>query len=151
MKKPMYRADEFKPTQWSTAKEKANFANTFVKFVLSGFDRKHWTKSFYTRLSNTFGHIAHYNQEGFWAEWFESTGQKLAFLKQAAVYPCYGDPTYTYSDVEKALQAWVRESGLIDQYRRDLLNEGEEQDRRTYERLRKKFERPFDFVVIHGD
>ena len=57
---------EFTPTKWATTQDKATFAKQFVRFVESDFAAKHFTDKFYRRLSNTFGHIAHYNRGGFW-------------------------------------------------------------------------------------
>jgi len=80
---------DFIATQHSSASDKAKFANHFVRFVESGYRRTLFFKWFYTRLSMTFGHIAHYNIDGFYAEWFADGGE--CFLAHAAMYPCYGD------------------------------------------------------------
>jgi hypothetical protein len=57
---PPFLAIEFAPTQWDGAYEKAKFANTLVRFIADDFPRSSFQKGFYRRLSNTFGHIAHY-------------------------------------------------------------------------------------------
>ena len=49
-------------TQWSTQDDMVEFGNTLPHFVDSGFKETLFTKKLYPRLSNTFGHIAHYNQ-----------------------------------------------------------------------------------------
>lgn len=41
---------------------------TLLHFIDSGFKQTLFTKKLYPELSNTFGHIAHYNQGGFWVE-----------------------------------------------------------------------------------
>ena len=94
-----------------TKEDKAHFANQFMTFVISGFNKTQFSKGFYVRLSMTFGHIAHYNQEGFWETFFDPTTKDgiQVFIEQTLSYPCYGDPRYTYSDAEKALQIWLRE------------------------------------------
>lgn len=103
---------QFVATKWDSADDKAWFANQFVKFVESDFDQRHFTERFYRRLSNTFGHIAHYNLLGFWEKFFTTQTGKLKFLEYALLHRCYGDPTWTYSDVERAIQAWLGESGI---------------------------------------
>ena len=108
-----FAADQFTPTKWDTAKDKAAFATQFVRFAKSGFALKHFTDKFYRRLSNTFGHIAHYDRGGFWSEFFTTPGDKVRFLEQTVQWPCYGDPAWTYSDVERELQKWLRGSGLL--------------------------------------
>ena len=67
-----------------------------------------FTKKLYPRLSNTFGHIAHYNQGGFWAEWFVEAFDQVRFIEHLLRWPCYGDPEFTFSDVERALRQEVR-------------------------------------------
>jgi hypothetical protein len=115
-----FSVDQFTPTKWDTAKDKLAFATHFVRFVKSGFALRHFTDKFYRRLSNTFGHIAHYDRGGFCAEFFTTAADQVRFLEQTLEWPCYGDPAWTYSDVERVLQQWLRSSGLLDQYRRQL-------------------------------
>jgi hypothetical protein len=130
---------QFTPTQWDTAKDKASFANQFMRFVQSDFTAQHFTDKFYRRLSNTFGHIAHYNRAGFWAEFFTTTADKVRFLEQTLAHPCYGDPAWTYSDVEKALQGWLRTCGLLDRYRQTLAEETEATEQSELARPQKKY------------
>lgn len=109
----VFRPEQFGPTHWDSAETKAKFANHFVTFVAKGFPRNLFTKDFYKRLSMTFGHIAHYNQLGFWEEFFESNEGRLRFIQQSYQYPCYGDPAFTYSDVERELIAWLRQHDVL--------------------------------------
>ena len=113
----------FTPTKWATARDKTVFYRQFVKFVQSDFDAKYFTRPFYQRLSNTFGHIAHYNQSGFWETWFTTTADKVRFLKLTLRYPCYGDPAWTFSDVETALQAWLTKEKILQRYTDQSVNE----------------------------
>ena len=130
---------QFTPTKWNTAKDKAVFAKQFVRFVQSDFAAKHFTEKFYRRLSNTFGHIAHYNRGGFWETFFTTTADKVRFLKITLQYPCYGDPTWTYSDVERALQQWLQVSNLLEQYRQRMTEETEAGERTQLARLQAKY------------
>jgi hypothetical protein len=134
-----FQASQFTATQWDTIQDKAAFANQFVQFVQSDFAVKHFTERFYRRLSNTFGHIAHYNRGGFWAEFFTTTDDKVRFLEQCLQYPCYGDPAWTYSDVEKALQGWLRTCGLLDRYRQEVAEGTEAAERVELARLQEKY------------
>jgi hypothetical protein len=135
-----FTADQFTPTQWETADDKAWFANQFVKFIKSDFDQRHFTDRFYRRLSNTFGYIAHYNRHGFRSEFFTTTADKLRFLEIALRHPCYGDPACTYFDAERLLQGWLRREQVIETYRERVEAEREAAERAEYERLRAKFE-----------
>ena len=130
----------FTATQWDTAEDKADFVNHFILFVRSDFSEAYFTKKFYTRLSMTFGHIAHYNQAGFYGTFFDSTEGKLAFLKRTATYHCCGDRKFTYSDVEKYLRKWVVEQGLVRKYETRLAKETEADERALLAKLKAKYE-----------
>ena len=132
-------SSQFTPTEWDTAQDKAAFAKQFMRFVRSDFAAKHFTERFYRRLSNTFGNIAHYNRGGFWAEFFTTTADKVRFLEHILQHPCYGDPAWTYSDVERSLQAWLRAEGILDRYRQSLAEETEKAERTELARLQQKY------------
>lgn len=132
-------ADAFTPTKWDTSDKKAAFAKQFIRFVESDFARSKFPKAFYQRLSMTFGHVAHYNQHGFFEEFFTTTAGKVRFLRQTLAHPCWGDPAFTYSDVERALQAWLRASGVLSQFEQRLADETEAEDRAALARLQAKY------------
>ncbi len=134
-----FHASQFTPTKWNTAQDKMRFAQQFVRFVQSDFAAQHFTDRFYRRLSMTFGHIAHYNRGGFWEEFFTTTADKVRFLEQTLQYPCYGDPAWTYSDAERALQAWLKAEGTLDRYRRKLAEDTEAGERAELARLQRKY------------
>jgi hypothetical protein len=58
--RPQFTSTEFKATKWDSAEVKAEFANKLCKFIAADFKESLFTKALYSRLSNTFGHIAHY-------------------------------------------------------------------------------------------
>ena len=110
---PAFVAADFVPTQWDTTEQKPKFANALLTFIAQDFPRSRFHESFYRRLSNTFGHIACYNRDGFYQRFFLTAEDKYAFLEQCVTWPCYGDPAYTYSDVERAIRARLRESQVV--------------------------------------
>ena len=128
MKHNPFTPKQFTPTQYSTAEDKARFANQFVRFVKADFPQSLFPRWFYTRLSSTFGHIAHYDQAGFYCTFFTTNEGKLDFLRitagEAGLYTdggvggmgICGDPAFTYSDVERVLRAWVIREGLVSVY-----------------------------------
>ena len=59
----------------------------------------------------TFGHIAHYDSAGFYETFFESDEGKREFIDQCMAWRCYGDPAFTYSDVERAVIARLKGGG----------------------------------------
>ena len=110
----LFLAQEFTPTKFRTADEKAKFANHFFRFVDSNFAANLFTQKFYERLSNTFGHIAHYSKSGFYEEFFCNAADQLRFLEAIAKWPCHGDPAWTFSDVERAIQNEVARQHLVE-------------------------------------
>jgi hypothetical protein len=106
-------AADFVPTHWDSAKQKAKFANALLTFVAHDFPRSKFHKDLYRRVSNTFGHIAHYDSAGFYEHFFLTAKNKLEFLEQCTTWPCHGDATYTYSDVERAVGARLRKSQIV--------------------------------------
>ena len=83
--------------------------------------------------------IAHYNRGGFWDTFFTSTADKVRFLRITVQYPCYGDPAWTFSDVEQAVQAWLKAEGTLEQYQQRLADETEDGERAVLARLQKKY------------
>jgi hypothetical protein len=73
MPKGPFLPSEFVPTKFSTALDKADFGNAFLHFIESEWKETLFTKTFYNRLSNTFGHIAHFNRTTFYSTWFTRT------------------------------------------------------------------------------
>jgi len=135
-----FTANQFTPTKWDTAEDKAKFANQFVKFVASGFKQSLFTKAFYRRLSMTFGHIAHYNQYGFWDVFFTNVNDKVSFIEQTLRHPCYGDAAWTYCDVERALQTWLLENNVLRNVMQEANEERVASDLATLARLKKEYE-----------
>ena len=84
----------FTSTKFSTSKDKEAFLKKLCKFVEKGFPSKSFPQSFYTRLSNMFGHIAHYNRDGFYKTWFADPSRQSS-----------------WSDVERAFQTWLQNEG----------------------------------------
>jgi hypothetical protein len=60
MSNKRFQAESFTPTKWSTAEEKATFANHLLAFIAADCPESKFTKAFYNRLSQCFGFIAHY-------------------------------------------------------------------------------------------
>jgi hypothetical protein len=116
MPKGPFVPSEFVPTKFSTAADKAEFGNAFLHFIESEWKETLFTKTFYNRLSNTFGHIAHYNRPTFYSTWFTSDADRLRFLEQALEWPCWGDAEFTFCDVERALQREIRKRNYVARY-----------------------------------
>jgi len=127
------------PTKWSTAEEKARFGNALLHFIDSGFTRNLFTDRLYSRLSNCFGHIAHYNSTQFYEEWFSSLSAQVRFLEHALRFPCYEDPEFTFSDVESEIQREVRNRNYLPRYQLRLAEEHRAAELTLLERLEGKY------------
>jgi hypothetical protein len=135
-----FTADKFTPTTWQDAKAKARFGKTFIKFVEADFPRRLFSKAFYHRLAMCFGHLAHYDVFEFYDTFFTSTAGKVRFLRMTLQWACYGDPSFTYSDVERAIQSWLVQSGVVEKYEKRLEEEKEAAERKELDRLKNKYE-----------
>ncbi len=137
--KTVFVAQQFTHTQWDTREDKAKFANHFVRFVESGYKETLFHDWFYKRLSNTFGHIAHYDREGFYATMFTSPQSRLRFAHITSEQGGYGDPKFTYSDVESALKRWACAYGLVEKAVAELSDSTERAERAELARLQAKY------------
>lgn len=137
----MFTENQFTPTRWNTAKDKAEFCNRFVRFVKSGYDRKIFTSKFYTRLSLMFGHIANYNANGFYNTFFTTEKGKVRFAEYTQNANCYGDPTYTWSDAEKLLKQWAIENRMLENEAKNLNESIEKEERKQLAYLKSKYEK----------
>ncbi len=109
---------DFTATKFASAEEKARIANKLTRFILGGFKQGSFSQAMYTRLSNMFGHIAHYNLHGFYETWFSGWRERCKwaeYVLQGGAYGCVGSPAHTWSDVEKALMAWMRDNHIAEQ------------------------------------
>jgi len=130
---------EFTPTKFSTHAEKAEFGNHFLRFIESEWAQALFTKDFYHRLSCCFGHIAHCDRATFYQTWFASDCDRLRFLEHTLRWPCWGDPEYTFSDVERAIQQEIRKRNYLARYElraAEALRSGEME---TLKRLEAKY------------
>jgi hypothetical protein len=112
--KILFAADNFVGGECWTAEDKSKFGLHFAKFVEAGFPFTMFHDWFYRRLSNCFGHIAHYDRRGFYETWFTSARKQFAFIENAMRYPTYGDPEYTFCDVERRIKSWLSREGILE-------------------------------------
>jgi len=104
---------DFTPTKFSTGAEKSDFGNALLHFIDSEWKQTLFTEKLYNRLSNTFGHIAHYNRPTFYSTWFTCDADGVRFLENVLRWPCWGDPVFTFCDVERALQREIRKRNYL--------------------------------------
>jgi len=142
MPKGPFLPSDFTATKFSTAADKAEFGNTLLRFIESEWAPALFTKSFYNRLSMCFGHIAHYNRTQFYEEWFSSVAAQVRFLKHTLRFPCYGDPEYTFSDVERAIQREIVNRNYLARYGLRLAEEQQATDLALLRQLESKYRAP---------
>lgn len=127
-----FGAEQFTATKWDSGEDKAKGLSALVSFIQAGFPEAKFTRRVYDVLYlHLFGHIAHFNKAGFYAEWFATPARQLAWLRYAARGGAYGaghgDPAYTWSDVETVLVDWLRSSGVVNRY--EAIVEGQTRSR----------------------
>jgi hypothetical protein len=144
MPKGPFLPSDFTATKFSTAADKAEFGNTLLRFIESEWAPALFTKSFYNRLSMCFSHIAHYNRTQFYEEWFSSLAAQVRFLKHTLRFPCYGDPEYTFSDVEKAIQREIVNRNYLARYELRLAEEQQATDLALLRQLESKYRTPVE-------
>jgi hypothetical protein len=112
-----FQMQDFTPTKCATADEKAKVANKLTRFILGGFQQGSFSKAMYQRLSNMFGHIAHYNINGFYETWFSDIKACRDWAEHIIGnwLSGMGDPRFTWSDVEKALTQWMKDNQIAEQ------------------------------------
>lgn len=137
---PPLRAAGFTATAFHDAAAKATFGNQLLAFIAEDFPRRRFTQSFYRVLCQHFGMIAHYDVHGFWAEYFTTTADKLRFLEALVAHPCWGDPAFTFSDLERAVIRRLRDAGLVARFRATLLRETEAAERALLNRLQARYQ-----------
>jgi hypothetical protein len=110
-----------------------------LTFVAQDFPRSKFHEGFYRR-PNTFGHIANYDSAGFYGRFFLTAADKLEFLEQCVTWSCHGDPTYTYSDVERAVAARVRSANIVTLMRSQVSAAGRQADLALLAELKARYE-----------
>jgi len=142
MPKGPFLPTEFTATKFSTAADKAEFGNHFLRFIESEWAQSLFTKDFYHRLSMCFGHIAHNDRGTFYETWFTSDQDRLRFLEMTLKWPCWGDPEYTFSDVERAIQQEVRRRTYLARYQLRVAEAERTSEMETLRRLEAKYRAP---------
>lgn len=139
---PLLAAEQFVPTQFSTAEDKAQFGNRLLRFMADDFAKSQFTEKLYRRLHHTFGNIAHYDRNGFFETWFADTGSKLAFVRNLLSSVRFaGRSECTFSDVEHAIRTRVADSGVVEVLSLQLAAEIGAVERAELARLKAKYER----------
>ncbi len=129
LRDPAPVAQDFTPTRFQPASNKASFALHFLRFISSDCPRHQFTLRFYRQLIHLLGYIACYDLDGFWTEFFSKPAGKVEFIEQALAWPCYGEPATTWSDVEREIIRRLRRTELLGIYRQRLCADQDAADR----------------------
>ncbi len=116
MRKRPFLPEDFLPTRFSTADDKAAFGNTLLHFLESNCKRELFTNSLYDHLSKCFAHIAHCDRETFYQMWFDNEAHRLRFIEHTLRGRCWPNPEFTFSDVERAVQREIESRGYLARY-----------------------------------
>ena len=89
-------------------------------------------------------HLAHYGIHGFYDTWFTRDRHRLGFLKNTLSWPCWGDPTFTCSDVERAIKEQVRTRNYVALYEVKAAEELRTAEIAILARLEAKYRLPLE-------
>jgi hypothetical protein len=129
------------PTKFHSAQAKAEFGNLLLAFIADYCPESRFTNKLYDRLSNCFGHIAHYDRVGFISEYFCSPSNKLRFLTDTMSHHCMGDRHYTFSDVEWLIVKRLQQHNFASLFRKLAHKSTEAEEVLELARLSKKYGR----------
>lgn len=71
-------------TRFMTAADKGRVAKQWERFLESNMARDKFGAKLYDHLHLHCGHIAHYDRDGFYAEWFAAPGKRIEFIQRWA-------------------------------------------------------------------
>ena len=94
---------DFRTGRFAAAEEKSRFLVALVEFLCNHCDRDRFTRLIYAGLSQHLGHIAHYNEQGFYENWFEDHVLRVLFLRRHMHEQTFGE----WRDVGNAFKRWV--------------------------------------------
>jgi hypothetical protein len=136
-----FTAKHFTTTNFTTAEDKAKWANRFTKFILGGFQRNSFKKEIYRQLHHLFGHCAEYDLDGFYFTWFQDPYKCLHWVETVATtwLAGIGQPQFTWSDVEMKVIQWIRDNNIHDQIAGYLQAETEQKERATLKVLQSRY------------
>lgn len=126
----------------SDIKDKNKTLQAILKFIDSDFAPEKFTTRVYSGgdggdgLMYQFGHIAHYNKHGFYAEWFNDDADRLEWLRLVERGGAYGEPN---NAIEFRIQAHIREQGLLARYEAHIAAVKEVRERAELARLSAKY------------
>jgi hypothetical protein len=75
----------------------------------------------------------------FYETWFTTDQDRRRFLEKTLQWPCWGDPEYTFSDVERAIQQEVRRRNYLARYKLRAAEAERRAEMETLKRLEAKY------------
>lgn len=136
---PPIQAVDLTATEWASVEDKAILGNAILGFIAKGMPVQAWTQRLYSRVSNMWGFIAHFNYQCFGSLHFETTEGRIRFLEKIVHASCPGSPRWTLCDVEAIIQRRVKDSMLVDAYRLQEKQEIERSERAQLDALMVKY------------
>lgn len=109
---------------------------TFARFAKSGYKPSLFTRDLYLALSRSFGFIAHYDRDGFYAARFGDSAARLDTLTIMG----YETFQWALSALEQQFRKLVLDEGMDVAAAEQLAAETEKQERAELARLKAKYE-----------
>jgi hypothetical protein len=137
--KTLFTAKQFTDTAFHSKEDKRKYANALAEFAIQGFPKKLFTTALYNNLRNSFGHIAHYDKDGFWTTWFQDNRHCDLWISHISTWDPMGDPAFTFSDMELAFKKWLLGSRVAKESAECSKQEIESEERAQLRALLKKY------------
>ena len=132
------------PDKRNTRMGKAKVANELIAFLEAGRPRELFSETIYHALSQKlYGHIAEFGPSGFYGAWFETPQAAARWVERAEKGGPYGfsDPKrpILWGDVERAIAAYLVNSGLGLRIKQEARDDTERQERAQLAELLAKY------------
>lgn len=85
----------------------------------------------------------------FYSTWFGCDADRLRFLNHSLSWPCWGDPAFTFCDVERALQREIQKRNYLGRYELKAAESLHAAEMAILERLQAKY-RPAATSIPNG-
>lgn len=113
-KKTLFKPQDFAPelfiaTPWATAQDKSRGVRQVAEFLLQPTYENFTQPVYHTLYQYLYGHIAHYDRDGFWDEWFATEQQYVAWVEQAIA--TVGRWVPPELDSVEEIKAWIASKG----------------------------------------
>lgn len=130
----------------AAAQDKRAFFDVFTAWLAADCPREQWmtdTRMYDALYVSLFGHVAEFGPHGFYGAWFETPQARAHWVEYALRGGAYGiasiERSDMWTDVERAIVAWLNESGTAARLIAEGQSDTERQEREQLRALLAKY------------